>query len=395
MHIWMPAGPRRTVVTRRAWTAALVALAAVVLAGDGYTGQAGGQGRSEFDPAKKGTWRFLDDDLQTMLLDAAAAYRKADYRTAARHYLAYLYRNGRDVEAMYTLARCYARLGDADAAVGVLTRAAWAGFVRPDALQNDKDFDPIRDSRIFRDHQKTIGSIADTIGQTILVSGPRANRCRIRLPASYAAGTAYPLVIGLHGYGGNAHSLMSMLPPDALAGMICAALEGAYPRTDASWVPNQQSGWYYRTEDRALWPLLDPLTSDYILNVIDEISRRHRVSHVILLGCSQGVSVAYLTALKHPGRVTAVVAFAGVFPQELVTPEEVKAASNLRVLIVHGTADREVAIQTSEGARDRLKQAGYRVQYETFEGGHDLSPEMVRRAGEWIRSWLPGGQVKH
>jgi phospholipase/carboxylesterase len=111
------------------------------------------------------------------------------------------------------------------------------------------------------------------------------------------------------------------------------------------------------------------------------------VSKVILLGFSQGVSVAYLSALKHPDRVAGIVAFAGGFPRTSITPEQLKAGSHIRVMITHGTDDQQVRIEASERARDLLKQAGYRVQFETFDGGHVLPPDAMRNAGEWIRSW--------
>jgi predicted esterase len=56
-------------------------------------------------------------------------------------------------------------------------------------------------------------------------------------------------------------------------------------------------------------------------------------------------------------------------------------------MITHGTDDQQVRIEASERARDLLKQAGYRVQFETFDGGHVLPPDAMRNAGEWIRSW--------
>jgi predicted esterase len=70
-----------------------------------------------------------------------------------------------------------------------------------------------------------------------------------------------------------------------------------------------------------------------------------------------------------------------------VTPEQLKAASHLRVMILHGTGDAQVRPEASERARDLLREAGYKVQFETFDGGHVLPPDAARSAGDWIRSW--------
>lgn len=367
--------------------AAVAAATALLLVGVGYAGQAGGSKKTDFDPAKKDAWRFLDDDLDGIRIEGGKAQQRGDYKTAAQYYLTYLYRNGRDVRVIYNLARCYARMGDADSAVALLKRAAERGFAHPDLLKSDKEFDPIRDGRAFRNHEKALDTLSGTLGQTVAVSSPRVNIYRMRLPAGYDASKAYPLVVGLHGNGSNAGNLMLSMPTEAFEGMICAAAEGAYPRTDLAALAGEHFSWYLPDADRALWPLLDALTSEQVLRVVDDVSQRHRVSRVVLFGFSQGVSAAYLAAMKRPDRIAGIVAFAGSFPRNSVTPEQLKAASHIRVMIAHGTGDQQVPLEASERARDLLGQAGYKVQFETFDGGHALPPDVMRNAGAWIRSW--------
>ncbi len=226
------------------------------------------------------------------------------------------------------------------------------------------------------------------LGSTIGVIGPRVNRCRVRLPASQTPGKAYPLVVGLHGNGGNADDIMRGLTPEAFPGMICAAPDGPYPREDLAGQPGAHYGWFVLTPDKALWRTLDAATSDYILAVVDEVSKGCSVSKVVLLGFSQGVSAAYLAALRRPGRIAGVVAFAGKFPEEEVTPEEIRAGSQIRVLIGHGTADRNVDLAESARARDLLRGAGYEVRFLTFDGGHEVPASLLRLTGEWIRGWI-------
>jgi phospholipase/carboxylesterase len=285
-------------------------------------------------------------------------------------------------------------MGNAEAAVEVLAHAAKAGFVFPELLESDEELRPIREAPAFKEYQKKATSLRDRLGQTILVVGPRANRCRVRLPSTRSAGKPSPLVIGLHGNGGNADDMMDAMAPESFPGMICAAPEGAYLRDDLAWMPGGHYSWRLPNADRALWPVIDPPTSDYILAVVEEISAVQPVSEVILLGFSQGVSVAYRTAMRRPERLSAVIAFAGSYPAESTTPQEMKAGNRLRVFIAHGTDDTQVPVQQSERARDLLREAGYRVQFETFAGGHTLPPDMMRRAGEWIRGWALGREAR-
>ena len=367
--------------------AAVVLSAALLLVAAGYASQSGGSKPTDFDPKKKDAWRFLDDDLDGIRIEGGKAQERGDYQGAARHYLTYLYRNGGDVRVIYNLARCYGRMGDADAAVELLTRAAERGFAHPELLQSDKEFDAIRESRAFRNYQKALASFAGSLGETMAVSGPRVHLYRLRLPTSYDATKAYPLVVGLHGNGSNANNLMQSMRPDVFEGIICAAPDGAYSRTDLASLRGEHFSWYLPDADRALRPLLDALTSEQVLRVVEDVSQRHRVSRVILLGFSQGVSAAYLTAMKSPDRIAGIVAVAGGFPRTSVTPEQLKAASHIRIMIAHGTGDAQVALDASERARDLLREAGYKVQFETFDGGHELPPDLMRSAGNWIRSW--------
>jgi phospholipase/carboxylesterase len=396
VSLWRIAGMGRTRFRRLNWkgvgrsvrAGAIIGVAATALIAHGYADQGKRPGSPDFDPTKKGAWRFLDDDLGKLLEQGASAYGKGDYHAAAGHYLAYLYRNGRDTRVVFNLAQCYSRMGNADAAVELLKRAAERGFVHPELLESDEALKPIRETGVFKNHQEQVTSLGERLGRTIGVIGARVNRCRVRLPASRVAGKAYPLVIGLHGNGGNADEMMEALASDAFPGMICAAPEGAYPRDDMSWLPVGHYSWFMLNVDRKLWTALDVPTSDYVLAVVDEVSKTCPVSQVVLLGFSQGVSAAYLAALRRPERVAGVVAFAGLFPAEELTPQEIKAGNRLRILIAHGIVDKQVGMQASERARDALLEAGYRVQFETFEGGHSLPPDVMRRAGAWIRGWL-------
>ena len=71
--------PDRTVVVRSIRMGAIVAIAATALAAYGHSGQGDRWAAPDFDPAKKGAWRFLDDDLGKRLEQGASAYGKGDY----------------------------------------------------------------------------------------------------------------------------------------------------------------------------------------------------------------------------------------------------------------------------------------------------------------------------
>lgn len=341
------------------------------------------------DPFQKGAWRFLDDDLGALIDGGDEAYRKKNYPLAAKYYLVYLHRNGRDSRVIYNLACCYSQLGEGETAAELLSRAVRAGFWNPQLVRTDPDLNPVRDHRQVKEFLKNMEARSVDFGQVMIVAGPRANRCRFRLPEDVPPGQACPLVMGLHGNGGNAEEMMQCLTAESFPGMICAAPEAAYPRADLSYMAGRFFSWFPSGLDRSLWPVADPPTSAYILNAVEAVTKKHPVSKVILLGFSQGVSAAWLTALKNPGRIDGVAAFAGFLPEDQLTAAEIESGKNLRVFIAHGRSDIQVDLKLSQKARDFLKQAGYDVQYQEFDGGHSLPPEMTKRTAEWIRSRWP------
>lgn len=55
-----------------------------------------------------------------------------------------------------------------------------------------------------------------------------------------------------------------------------------------------------------------------------------------------------------------------------------------RVFIAHGTDDRVLPIaRTSRRIVPRLREAGYRVRYEEFDGGHTVPDAVARSAVTW------------
>jgi predicted esterase len=59
------------------------------------------------------------------------------------------------------------------------------------------------------------------------------------------------------------------------------------------------------------------------------------------------------------------------------------SAGKIRVFIGHGLGDR-VDLSNATTGRDTLRRAGYDVTFQTFPGGHELPPPMIRRIVDWI-----------
>jgi predicted esterase len=61
--------------------------------------------------------------------------------------------------------------------------------------------------------------------------------------------------------------------------------------------------------------------------------------------------------------------------------------SRPRIWVSHGTDDRVLPVDRCGRQVVRtLREAGYDVRYEEFEGGHDITPQLVADALTWWRS---------
>jgi predicted esterase len=66
-------------------------------------------------------------------------------------------------------------------------------------------------------------------------------------------------------------------------------------------------------------------------------------------------------------------------------PTGVAERGNPRIFVSHGTKDQILPFETtSRRLVPDLKQAGYRVNFQEFDGPHAMPPEIARGAIEWF-----------
>jgi phospholipase/carboxylesterase len=102
-------------------------------------------------------------------------------------------------------------------------------------------------------------------------------------------------------------------------------------------------------------------------------------SRIAVGGFSDGASYALSLGLANGQLFTHVIAFSPGFnaaPAYHGSP---------RVFISHGTGDRVLAInRTSRRIVPQLREAGYDVTYEEFEGPHEVPPAIAEQAFDWF-----------
>jgi len=223
----------------------------------------------------------------------------------------------------------------------------------------------------------------------IQVGARKLQECRIHLPDDYDSTRAYPLVIGLHGFGGNARGFSRIWDYLEEHSFIFAVPEAPYAIGDPAMESTNKFSWEFRGDDTRLWRTADPWVPEFIVAVADSVANRYKVSETFLFGFSQGAAYAYVTGIRNPGRFAGIICFGGRIPDPrkydwLLTDEIIKKGSGLKVFIAHGRDDEAIGCDAALESARMLQDRGYDVKMVLFEGGHTIVRGPLLTALEWL-----------
>ncbi|AUX46039.1 phospholipase [Sorangium cellulosum] len=184
------------------------------------------------------------------------------------------------------------------------------------------------------------------------------------VPASYRRDRPAPLVVLLHGAGGNAHHGLALLKELAdEAGLLLLALDSRHATWDI--IADDTYGPDVTFLDRALRQLFRDAAVD--------------PARLAIGGFSDGASYALSLGLTNGDLFTHVIAFSPGF----MAPAAQRGRP--RVFVSHGTQDQVLRIDPcSRRLTPLLRRAGYDLRYQEFEGPHVVPPEIARDALEWF-----------
>ena len=108
-------------------------------------------------------------------------------------------------------------------------------------------------------------------------------------------------------------------------------------------------------------------------------------ARILLAGFSQGGAIALHTGLRYPQPLAGILALSTYLPLAARLEAEMSTANqSIPIMMAHGTQDPVVPLQLAEQSRDRLRQAGYRVDWHTYAMPHAVSPEELVDVRRWL-----------
>ena len=185
---------------------------------------------------------------------------------------------------------------------------------------------------------------------------------RVYVPKAYAASKATPLVIALHGLGGNEDGFFDnyqQLPPKLSEehGFLLAAPLGF--RRDGFYGSNLMSG-------DAASRRRSELSEKDVLEVLRLMKTAYNVdeSRIYLIGHSMGAIGTWALGAKYPQMWAALVAFSGTG-----SPALAESMKGIPQFIVHGDADNTVNVSGSRNMVAALNKLRANVTYVEVAGG--------------------------
>jgi predicted esterase len=279
-------------------------------------------------------------------------------------------------EFRYNLA-CYLALGgDRDQAFTELAASIDLGFADADHLLVDTDLASLHDDARFQQQvdRARQAAKAEQARQAKLATLPPPKDV-FELPAPDAAARPVPLIVALHGVGGNPEQFSAPLREWARqAGFALLAIGGSRALSENG--------------DRFAWTV--PRDIDRVHRILADLLAKQPIdpARVYLVGFSQGGVMSYPIAFRDPSRFAGVISMSGSLQPETIDAKLMAAAApKLPIAIIHGEQDPIMPFALGRTAEERLRAARFDVVLYPFTGGHSFAPDwkqLLPRAIGWI-----------
>ncbi len=117
-----------------------------------------------------------------------------------------------------------------------------------------------------------------------------------------------------------------------------------------------------------------------------EKARGIPAAKLVLAGFSQGGAIALQTGLRHPERLAGIMALSTFLPLPATLAAEAHPANReVPIFMAHGTHDPLIPLARAARSRDRLAEAGYRVEWHEYPMPHAVCDDEISDIAAWLR----------
>jgi phospholipase/carboxylesterase len=125
-----------------------------------------------------------------------------------------------------------------------------------------------------------------------------------------------------------------------------------------------------------------------MLALLDDVEAKLGAKRIVLGGFSQGAMLSMDVALRSPRQLAGVVLMSGTLLAEAEWQPLMAGKQSLRVFQSHGSRDPLLPFDLAERLRDLLREAGVRVDWVPFRGGHEIPRDVLVGLDAFLRDVL-------
>lgn len=191
----------------------------------------------------------------------------------------------------------------------------------------------------------------------------------------HESGLASPVLLLLHGTGGDERSLMDL---GAEIGPDSALLAPRGPVSE-----NGSSRWFRRVAE-GVFDVQDVVARTHQLaEFISEARHAYRLAgrRMVAVGFSNGANIAAALTLLRPDVLDEAVLFASILPLDEVPQHDLGAT---KVFLSSGERDPQAPLDSVGRLVTAYQGRGALVQRHCHPGGHLITPAGIREAREWL-----------
>jgi phospholipase/carboxylesterase len=193
-----------------------------------------------------------------------------------------------------------------------------------------------------------------------------------------------PLLILLHGVGGNENDLFSFSNQLADNYLIISA------RAPFE-IANGNYKWFEVNFSTGK-PIIDAEQAEksrnILLQFINQLKEKHQFNskEIYLCGFSQGAIMALSVGLTRPDKIKAVIALSGRVLKEVRPMIAAKEKFvQLKTLIIHGKTDNVLPIHYAKESKLLIDELGIQNKYVELETGHTVTNETIGLVNDWLK----------
>jgi phospholipase/carboxylesterase len=236
-------------------------------------------------------------------------------------------------------------------------------------------------------------------------TGPSLVEARF-VPQRYEPNYAYPLLVLLHGRGGDEQQMLRSMPALSWRNYVALGLRGpevvdrrdkavgfgwgadfARPDRRPSWPSGKESDVeIFRRAMSGSTPDAVDMLEQGVFSAVRQVRRSLHVhsERIFLVGCGEGAAVAYRLGLTFPERFAGIVALNGWIPSGFRPLSRLKACRELRILVAHGQWNSRTPIERAQRDVAVLRAAGLRIAFQAYPFANRVTSPMLADVDTWL-----------